>query len=68
MQWPAADRYIVSQPHVMRTVDIVRELRERFPGLVVPHGIKVPLTINIDSSKVQQGSHCSKTPALPMLL
>jgi hypothetical protein len=46
------DRYIVSQPHVMRTVDIVRGLRERFPGIVVPDGAEVPLTINIDSSKV----------------
>jgi hypothetical protein len=49
----AADRYIVSQPHVMRTVDIVRALRERFPGIVVPDGCDVPLTINIDSSKVR---------------
>jgi hypothetical protein len=37
----------------MRTVDIVARLRERFPGLVVPDGAKVPLTINIDSSKVR---------------
>lgn len=36
----------------MRTIDIVAELRERFPGIVVPDGIQVPLTINIDSSKV----------------
>lgn len=46
-------RYIVSQPHVLRTVDVVRELRERFPGIVVPDGAEVPLTINIDSSKVR---------------
>ena len=52
---PAAQRYIVSQPHVMRTVDIVRELRERFPGIVVPDGTKVSVTINIDSSKVCHG-------------
>ena len=46
-------RYIVSQPHVMRTVDIVRGRRERFQGIVVPDGAQVPLTINIDSSKVR---------------
>lgn len=66
------DRYIVSQPHVMRTVDIVRGLRERFPGIVVPDGCDVPLTINIDSSKVgwalgcreiQQHAACSQARA-----
>ena len=56
--WLCADRYIVSQPHVMRTVDIVRALRERFPGLVVPNGAEVPLTINIDSSKVRWTLGC----------
>ncbi len=37
----------------MRTIDIVAVLRQRFPGILVPDGADVPLTINIDASKVR---------------